>query len=112
MGMMGRYIDGLTAEQKDRIIEAQSWGTGPMGPCIMAHAYRLYEPPRRQHYIESYSPLRRFAREAGLIYVGVQHDSLFGRFKQRYVNAIKKRAGKPQVVIHCMAVDTMGAGAV
>jgi hypothetical protein len=43
MGMLGRYIDALPAEARDRIIEAQHWGMGALvdsdgNRCLLGHA--------------------------------------------------------------------------
>lgn len=43
MGLMGRYIDALPAEARDRIIQAQDWcvaavGGGGGGRCLVGHA--------------------------------------------------------------------------
>jgi len=43
MGMLGRYIDALPAEARDRIIEAQLWGMGALvdadgNRCLIGHA--------------------------------------------------------------------------
>lgn len=33
MGLLGRWIDSLTDEERDRIVEAQGWGFGWFGGC-------------------------------------------------------------------------------
>ena len=46
MGAMGRYIDSLTEEERDRIIVGQSWvpftvSNGSGAGCLLGHAHGL-----------------------------------------------------------------------
>jgi hypothetical protein len=50
MGLMGRYIDGLPAHARDRVIQAQDWCvatvSGPEGArCLVGHAEDWEELP-------------------------------------------------------------------
>lgn len=91
MGMLGRYIDGLTEEQKDKVIQAQEWRTGSMGVaqgprCLMGHAKGIYEDVQGDPFYG--------------IRLGVTFDSACRRFgQQRIVRACKLRASKPQFIL-------------
>ncbi len=101
MGALGRWIDELTPEQKDKIIEAQGWGASlvpesdwPCNACLIDHVfeghsrdYGAYKIPH--HYLG-------VLRERS---VSTQYEHLFKRFgERRVVRALKMRAGLAFVV--------------
>ena len=92
MGLLGRYIDSLTAEEKDKIIVGQKWCQNTLtttngSHCLMGHV-------DAQHY-----PMRRGDALYG-VRLGVKFDRTVDRFGMgRTVRACKLRAGKPQPVL-------------
>jgi len=103
MGMLGRYIDALPDEARDRIIEAQHWGMGTLvdahgNRCLIGHA---------EDWRYAGSLLRNRAGDAALqrwrvedlgptshLEIGKRFDMLCHRFGQpRAVRLAKMRAG-------------------
>ena len=88
MGLLGRYIDSLMVEEKDRIIVGQEWCqytlTTPNGShCLMGQV-------DAQRY-----PIRCGDAMYG-VHIGITFDSTVGRFgMDRIVRACKLRAAKP-----------------
>lgn len=89
MGMLGRYIDGLTEEQKDRVIEAQNWcsnvGLNEHGErCLVGHVHNFLA-----------DVLMVLAVFDEYWTVGPWFDALVSRYsKDHIVRAIKARAAK------------------
>jgi len=92
--MIGLWIDGLTDEERDRIVVGQLWDRGgasedkPDAPmCVMQHAYG------HEAYWEAYWD--EGDEESGTeLHVAYRFDDLVRRFGiDRVVRAIKKRAG-------------------
>ena len=86
--MLGLWIDALTDEERDRIIEAQNWESGNPcygNNCLVGHAKECATTPEMIRALDiGYfdSPMLRF-------------DLLVGRFGlDRVVRAIKARAAK------------------
>lgn len=87
MGMLGRYIDGLTDEQKDRIIQAQEWAAaqnkafGGRNPrCLVEQA---------QGFVGC------AVNNTDYFIYGMRFDMACGRFGiKRIVRACKLRAAK------------------
>lgn len=102
--MLGRYLDALDAEARDRVIEAQVWGTGSISqPCLVRHSEGGYGGVERCFRITDRA--RRFEWRAGelrsdfqfrdLDNVGYRFDRLCRRFgMDRVVRACKLRAAK------------------
>jgi len=103
MGMLGRYIDALPDQARDRIIEAQRWGMGALvdahgNRCLIGHA---------EDWRYAGSLFRNSAGDASLqrwrvenlgstshLEIGKRFDMLCHRFGQlRAVRLAKMRAG-------------------
>jgi len=100
MGMLGRYIDGLTAEQKDRVIEAQGWTRGQVedrkgNRCLVGHAVG----GARVDNLVTHHIWMNEVWGINIGKIGERFDDLHWRFDQRLIHAIKLRAGKPQPVL-------------
>lgn len=104
MGCMGRFIDGLSADQRDSIIQAQSWGWASMNDeeqyaamlgrlCLMDHACGVSSWMEWDtEKIMEQDSIRKPPAQA--------FDVACQRFgMQRVVRACKLRAGKPQPVL-------------
>ncbi len=82
---MGQYIDGLTDEQRDRLVEAQGWNSGTPedgNRCLVAHAQDVDKVDHGEFggYTEGAPPFI--------------FDTAVDRFGiDRVVRAIKLRAG-------------------
>ncbi len=90
MGIVGRYIDALSDEQRDNVIEADGFGYGQMWDdegrgCLVAVAEVVVGAPIAMPIAQ------RFCNEGQL--VGCTFDNLCYRFgKARIVAACKARA--------------------
>ena len=91
--MIGLWIDGLTDEQRDRIVSAQGWITGRVGRpsegthCLIGHAHH-------DVILQGDTAWKMWVRIRPILGdVGTQFDDLCRRFgKDRVVRAIKLRA--------------------
>jgi hypothetical protein len=106
MGKIGRYIDALPDEARDRVIEAQAWCTdnamgGSEQRCLVGHTEDWYD-------IDNYHSAPRDMIVANLpggtednswICVGDYFDRACTHFGlDRVVRACKLRAGRPNRV--------------
>lgn len=113
MGMLGRFIDGLTPQQKDRVIEAQTFwwlykanregltadqGCGCLIDTALARRNAFVEyGEERVHYGASH---RRF--------LSIEFDRLIRRFgPERIIRACKMRAAKPQFILPAVSRRTI-----
>lgn len=104
MGLLGRYLDSLPDEARDRIIEAQDWGIGALvdaegNRCVLGHA---------EDWIYAGSLLRNHAGAPELqrwrtqqfgpsshLEIGRRFDTLCHRDGvERMVRRVKARAGR------------------
>lgn len=109
MGMLGNYIDGLTPEQKDRVIEAQEWTNGELldlsgrsnARCLIGHAKDMQPGMLCFTTDEEWQALHGNG-------VGIRFDRACGRFgKERVIQAAKKRAAKPQFILPAVSRRTI-----
>lgn len=104
MGLLGRYLDSLPDEARDRIIEAQNWGIGTLvdaegNRCVLGHA---------EDWIFAGSLLKNHAGAPDIqwertqqfgpsshLEIGRRFDTLCHRHDvQTLVGQIKRRAGR------------------
>jgi hypothetical protein len=97
--MIGKWIDGLTDEQRDRIIEGHEWTAGSMSGygasrCLVGHAFDYRRNGGFQDVVA--------AQASGQHGIGVafRFDALVARFGlNRIVRACKMRAARRNVVV-------------
>lgn len=104
MGMLGDYLDGLTDEQRDRVIRAMEWRPRAIlyqdgARCLVGHVQDAQPHPRtlwEPH--DDYSILTFFdisQPHDEPLEVGMMFDKLCERFgTERVVRAVKKRAAQ------------------
>jgi len=98
MGAMGRYIDSLPVEAKDRVIQGQQWIGGVFadfkgGGCLIGHAEDFASCLIPQFFTPTYpceSKSGYFTPKPALSF-----DKAYPRWGQRLIRAIKARAAKP-----------------
>jgi hypothetical protein len=96
MGLLGRYIDGLTDEQRDRIVEAQAWGAGGGGLALVNNvAWPNADGLVFGCLVEYAHGGNRAAQQSGaFLTIGPRFDVTVHRFGlDRVVRAVKLRAG-------------------
>jgi hypothetical protein len=122
MGDIGRYIDLLPDQAKDRVIEAQDWTVGQLvggdgSRCLVGHAedWGMSGPRMRQRVIPSENEalmIRRlmFGVDAASR-IGSRFDRLCRRVgTQRAVRLVKLRAARRFTPAHCSRDADDGLG--
>lgn len=118
MGRIGRYIDKLGAEERDRIIQAAEWSSSSYTACLVGHACGY------PHGMSTTVDLMRIVGEHAVRY-GIplwfdfeygmpgRHTTVEHRFDRLYewaeqrgttdrlIHAIKLRAARPFMVLGC-----------
>ena len=107
MGIVGKYLDALSDEQRDRVIEAKSWTSCWVDDkdgdcrCLVGHAEDMGWVDEQQVQRDPVEGTRLVV--TGLLprhlhpvaYVGFKVPRMFARFgKDRIVRACKARAAK------------------
>jgi hypothetical protein len=101
MGIVGRYIDRLTDEQRDRIIVAQDWCSKHFmdgdNRCLVGHAINVRGVNDvRNLDVETYTD-KLFRR--GVVFAPGRFDHLCARFGiARIVRACKARAARNNAI--------------
>lgn len=91
MGVIGRYIDGLTDAQRDRVVREQHWNGA--GDFVRTDGSRCLVGIVEDMQVGDLIPLRYVAGHEGEM-VWVRFDALRHRFGlDRVVRCVKLRAG-------------------
>jgi hypothetical protein len=104
MGKIGRYIDALPDEARDRVIEAHDWCVqwgldGGGGRCLVGHTEDWREVGDGDIAVRCVDVAKMPGGSEDLECVGADFDAACARFGiDRVVRACKLRAGRPNRV--------------